>query len=81
VQILQDLQGAQTLVAGKYVSPDLYIGFRQPLTEATADNDDPENVENVMEFEVEYAAFRKALLNFQGAGSEFRVFLRLRGGN
>jgi autotransporter translocation and assembly factor TamB len=81
VQILQDMQGAQTLVAGKYVSPDLYLGFRQPLSESTTDDEDPENVANVMEFEVEYAAFRKALLNLQGAGSEFRVFLRLRGGN
>jgi translocation and assembly module TamB len=80
VQILQDMQGAQTLVAGKYVSPDLYVGFRQPLSEATSDDKDPKNVSNVMEFEVEYAAFRKALLNLQGAGSEFRVFLRLRGG-
>jgi translocation and assembly module TamB len=81
VQILQDLQGAQTLVAGKYVSPDLYIGFRQPLSEATTNDEDPDNAGNVMEFEVEYAAFRKVLLNLQGAGDEFRVFLRLRGGN
>jgi translocation and assembly module TamB len=81
VQILQDLQGAQTLVAGKYVSPDLYLGFRQPLVQATASRDTgPETGTDVMEFEVEYAAFRDVLLNFQGAGSEFRVFLRLRSG-
>jgi autotransporter translocation and assembly factor TamB len=79
VQILQDLQGVQTLVAGKYVSPTLYVGFRQPLTESTTD-DLSESVSDVMEFEVEYAAFRRALLNLQGAGSEFRIFLRLRGG-
>jgi autotransporter translocation and assembly factor TamB len=81
VQILQDMQGAQTLVAGKYVSPDLYLGFRQPLVQATASRDTgPETGTNVMEFEVEYAAFRDVLLNLQGAGSEFRVFLRLRSG-
>ncbi len=81
VQILQDLQGAQTLVAGKYVSPDLYLGFRQPLVQATASRDTgPETGTDVMEFEVEYAAFRDVLLNLQGAGSEFRVFLRLRSG-
>ena len=44
VQILQDLQGAQTLVAGKYVSPDLYIGFRQPLSEVHEDDENPESV-------------------------------------
>ena len=80
VQILQDLQGAQTLVAGKYVSPDLYIGFRQPLSAPVSQDDDSESGGDVIEFEVEYAAFRKALLNLQGAGDEFRVFLRLRGG-
>jgi hypothetical protein len=31
-----------------------------------------------MEWEVEYAALRRALLNVQGAGNELRVFLRLR---
>jgi translocation and assembly module TamB len=80
VQILQDLQGAQTLVAGKYVSPSLYVGFRQPLSAPTTQDRDNETVGDVMEFEVEYAAFRDVLLNLQGAGSEFRVFLRLRGG-
>jgi translocation and assembly module TamB len=81
VQILQDLRGAQTLVAGKYVSPDLYIGFRQPLSEPVTEDKSAESVQDVMEFEVEYAAFRQVLLNLQGGGSEFRVFLRLRGGD
>jgi autotransporter translocation and assembly factor TamB len=81
VQILQDLQGAQTLVAGKYVSPRLYVGFRQPLSQSVSQDNDTESVGDVMEFEVEYAAFRKVLLNLQGAGSEFRVFLRLRAGD
>ena len=31
VQVLQDRDGGQTLVAGKYVSPPLYLGFRQPI--------------------------------------------------
>ncbi len=81
VQIRQDMQGAQTLVAGKYVSPDLYLGFRQPLSAAVTKDHSEESVSDVMEFEVEYAAFRDVLLNLQGAGSEFRVFLRLRGGD
>jgi len=81
VQILQDLQGAQTLVAGKYVNPSLYLGVRQPLVQSTNSRDtSPETGTNVMEFEVEYAAFQDVLLNLQGAGSEVRVFLRLRSG-
>src|SRR5262249_50404959 len=81
VQILQDLQGAQTLVAGKYVPPRLYLGFRQPLVQATTTSrTTPQPGTDVLEFEVEYAAFRNVLLNLQGAGSVFRVFFRLRSG-
>jgi translocation and assembly module TamB len=77
VQVLQDREGGQTLVGGKYVSPPLYFGFRQPIVDPP-DKNEPSNSNNTVEFEVEYAAFRRALLNVQGAGSEFRMFLRLR---
>ncbi len=77
IQILQDREGGQTLVAGKYVSAPLYLGFRQPIvTSTTAGSSDTKS--DLVEFEVEYAALRKLLLNFQGGGSEFRAFLRLR---
>jgi translocation and assembly module TamB len=77
VQILQDRDGGQTLVAGKYVSAPLYLGFRQPIVASTtAGSSDTDS--DLVEFEVEYAALRKLLLNFQGGGSEFRAFLRLR---
>jgi hypothetical protein len=63
------------------VNPSLYLGVRQPLVQSTNSRDtNPETGTNVMEFEVEYAAFQDVLLNLQGAGSEFRVFLRLRSG-
>jgi hypothetical protein len=77
VQVLQDRQGAQTLVAGKYVSPPLYLGFRQPIV-ARNDPAETQSSRETMEWEVEYAALRRALLNVQGAGNELRVFLRLR---
>ena len=77
VQVLQDRQGGQTLVAGKYVSPPLYLGFRQPIV-AGNDPNETRTAAETIELEVEYAALRRALLNLQGAGSEFRVFLRLR---
>ena len=39
---------------------------------------DPDRRRTTMEWEVEYAALRRALLNLQASGDEFRVFLRLR---
>lgn len=77
VQILQDRQGSQTLVAGKYVSPPLYLGFRQPIV-AREEPGQTQTARTTMEWEVEYDALRRALLNLQGSGDEFRVFLRLR---
>jgi translocation and assembly module TamB len=77
VQVLQDRQGSQTLVAGKYVSPPLYLGFRQPIV-APEEPNQTQTARTTMEWEVEYAAFRRALLNVQASGDEFRVFLRLR---
>jgi hypothetical protein len=77
VQVLQDRNGDQTLVAGKYVSPPLYLGFREPIV-ARNDPTKPQSSQSSMEWEVEYAALERALLNVQGGGNEFRVFLRLR---
>jgi hypothetical protein len=77
IQVLQDRNGAQTLVAGKYVSPPLYLGFRQPIV-ARDDPSESRTAQTTMEWEVEYAALRRALLNFQGSGNEFRAFLRMR---
>ena len=77
VQILQDRQGSQTLVAGKYVSPPLYLGFRQPIV-AREEPGQTQTARTTMEWEVEYDALRRALLNVQASGDEFRIFLRLR---
>jgi translocation and assembly module TamB len=77
IQILQDRAGGQTLVAGKYVSAPLYLGFRQPIV-VSEESSGPEGTSGNIEWELEYAALRRALLNVQGAGNELRVFLRLR---
>jgi translocation and assembly module TamB len=77
IQILQDRGGGQTLVAGKYVSAPLYLGFRQPIV-VSDDDTGPAGTTGNIEWELEYAALRRALLNVQGAGNELRVFLRLR---
>ena len=53
------------------------FGFRQPIV-VREDDTGPEGTSGNMEWELEYAALRQALLNVQGAGNELRVFLRLR---
>ena len=53
------------------------LGFRQPIV-VSEESTGPEGTSGNMEWELEYAALRRALLNVQGAGNELRVFLRLR---
>jgi len=68
------LQGA-ALVAGRYVAPQLYIGFSQPLQSADVANDRP-GEPNRTRVELEYQAFRWLLLNVQGEASRVRSFVR-----
>ncbi|HET9325476.1 MAG TPA: translocation/assembly module TamB domain-containing protein [Candidatus Eisenbacteria bacterium] len=70
------LQGA-TLVAGRYLDNQLYVGFRQPLQ--YKESGTPEaGVTNKTSFEVEYALYRWLLLNLQGETSKVRSFFRVR---
>jgi hypothetical protein len=78
VQVLQDRQGGQTVVGGKYVSPPLYLGFRQSIVPPAKNDRSTTSQQDAVEFEVEYAALRQMLVNLQGGGSDIRVFLRLR---
>lgn len=75
VQIRQDgLRGA-TLVAGKYLSSRVYIGFRQPVSFETQTTENSAAGRQPL-FELEYSAWRWLLLNLQGEGSRFQGFLR-----
>jgi autotransporter translocation and assembly factor TamB len=78
VQVLQDRKGGQTVVAGKYVSAPLYVGFRQPIVPASTTNRSTSTQQNAVELEMEYAALRDMLVNLQAGGREMRVFLKLR---
>jgi autotransporter translocation and assembly factor TamB len=75
MQIRQDGLRGTTLVAGKYVSPSLYVGFRQPVvfqektTQSTDSSDD-------FEVEAEYSVLDWLVLNLQGGGTVLRSYLR-----
>jgi hypothetical protein len=72
------LRGA-TLVAGRYVDPQLYVGFRSPLdyNQNTSTNTSNSTV-NSTAFEVEYAISRWLVFNLQGETAKVRSFFRVR---
>jgi autotransporter translocation and assembly factor TamB len=70
------VQGA-TMVAGRYIDPQLYVGFRQPLQ--YKDTASPTSTTTYRtSFEVEYAIHRWLVLNLQGETSKLRSFIRAR---
>ena len=70
------IQGT-TLIAGRYVAPQLYVGFRQPLQ--TVNNSGTNLDEDTdTKVEMEYAAYRWLVLNVQGESSFIRSYLRFR---
>jgi hypothetical protein len=78
VQITTDGLEGLTLPGGRYVSPELYLGVRQPLSlqgharERADGNPSPE-------LEVELEALRWLLLNLQAGGrSGMELFVRSR---
>ncbi|HET9952501.1 MAG TPA: translocation/assembly module TamB domain-containing protein [Candidatus Eisenbacteria bacterium] len=77
VEVRQDGMEGVTLIAGQYVTPELYVGFRQPVgsTSATKSTSDSENK---TEYELNYEVYRWLLLNLQGGSSNFKSFIRAR---
>ena len=71
--------GGATLVAGRYVDPQLYVGFRSPLdySQNTSTNTSNSTV-NSTAFEVEYAISRWLVVNLQGETAKVRSFIRAR---
>jgi len=77
VQIRQDAVQGATLVAGRYMSPQLYVGFRQPVT--YQGNDATSTSTNYRtQVEVEYEAYQWLLMNVRGEASEINSFIRVR---
>jgi len=77
VEIQVDPVQGTTLIAGRYVSPDLYLGFRQPVT-FSEDSDRDRTQNQQTEFELEYRWFQWLTVHAQGGASELRLFLRAR---
>ena len=75
VEIRREGLRQATLVAGKYVTPRLYVGFAQPIS-LQEGNGLSFGSEGRSELEVEYEAWRWLLLNVEGSGSSVRFFLR-----
>jgi len=73
----QGLDGA-TLIAGRYVSPRLFVGFQQPLTLGARPDDALTETSRGTEVEVEYSAYHWLLLSLEGGQSTVRFFLRTR---
>jgi hypothetical protein len=80
VEITTDGLDGVILLAGRYVSPELFLGVRQPLSLQRASGDASERAPNP-EVEVEFEALRWLLLNLQAGSSDgLELFLRWRMG-
>lgn len=75
VEIRREGLRQMTLVAGKYVTPRLYVGFAQPVSFEEGDGLSFGSQAR-SELEIEYEALRWLLLNVEGSGSSLRLFLR-----
>lgn len=77
VEIRTDgLRGA-TLIAGRYVRPELYVGFKQPVGR-NPDNPDADTGFDQTEVEIELQALRWLLLNMEAGNSAVSFFFRVR---
>jgi translocation and assembly module TamB len=76
VEIRQDPAKGTLVIAGRYVSPKLYVGFQQPITKGDREEGLDEQHQGT-QVELEYSLYRWLLVNLQG-GAEFRWFFRTR---
>ncbi len=70
------LKGA-TLIAGRFVSPKVYVGFRQPVGRDARATDGSGNVDRT-QVEIEYQALRWLLMNMDASQSTIGFFLNVR---
>jgi autotransporter translocation and assembly factor TamB len=78
LQVRFDALLGATLVAGRYLDPQLYVGFRQPLQYKDTGSSSNSDVTNQTSVEVEYAIHKWLVLNLQGETSKVRSFIRAR---
>lgn len=79
IEIRREGLEAATLVAGRYVSPTLYLGFKQPILSDPATGTAQKNQQRTR-VEVELQAYRWLLLNFESGGDLLQFFLKARYG-
>jgi len=77
LQVRFDALLGATLVAGRYVDPKLYVGFRQPLQYQQSGTNSNDEIQRTT-VEVEYALRQWLILNLQGETSKLRSFIRAR---
>ena len=77
IEIRQDAVRGATLVAGRYVSSRVYLGFAQPLGFGQTASDRL-NQNPYPEAQVEYNAFKWLLMRLEGGVSDMRFLLRSR---
>jgi len=70
------LRGA-TLIAGRYLSPSVFVGFKQPIGRDT-DNPNAANRTVNTQVELEYQALRWLLLNMEASSSTVSLLFRYR---
>jgi len=78
VTVTTDAYGGQTLGAGSYVNPKVYLGFRQPVVEGKRSGTSSASSSSNTEFEFEVEAMRNLLFNIQGSSAQYRFVLRPR---
>ena len=72
--------GGVTLVAGRYLSPRLFVAIRQPVAWHSQAGTDPTGSERLPALEAELRAARWLLLNLAGDAEGFALVLRSRWG-
>ena len=77
IEIRQDAVRGATLVAGRYVSSRVYVGFAQPLGFGQPTSDQ-QNQNLYPEAQVEYTMFKWLLMRLEGGVSDMRFLLRSR---
>ncbi|MFI5370780.1 MAG: translocation/assembly module TamB domain-containing protein [Candidatus Eisenbacteria bacterium] len=78
VQVTQDAYGGQTMSAGTYVHPRVYLGIREPINSLQSSANGPGSTTLKTEYDVGLEALSRLLVQIQGNDQQTRIFLRPR---